>query len=60
MDATRRGTVAGSLGWLIVWLVFAGIAVAAILYFALVFVPGERATAIEVWRGRLSAMADDR
>lgn len=48
------------MGWPMAWLVFASIAVAAALYFALVVVPGERAAAIEVWRGRLSAMVDDR
>ncbi len=59
-EAARRGTGGGSRRWLAAWLVFAGICVAAVLYFALVFVPGERAAAIEVWRGRLTAMADDR
>ena len=60
MRTVSGGKVGGSRRWLAAWLLFAGIAAAAILYFALVFVPGERAAAIELWRGRLSAMADDR
>jgi PAS domain S-box-containing protein len=54
------GKAGASVRWLAAWLVFAGIAVATIVYFALVLLPSERAAAIEQWRGRLSAMADDR
>jgi PAS domain S-box-containing protein len=46
--------------WVFVWLLFAAICVAAIWVFAAVVVPSEKATAIDLWRGRLSAMADDR
>ena len=60
VSVARRGIRAGDVRLLTAWLVLACIAVAVILYFGLVFVPGERAAAIDVWRGRLSAMADDR
>ena len=59
-EEARYGRAAGIGRWLAAWLVFAAITLAAILYFSLVFVPAERAAAIDLWRGRLSAMADDR
>jgi two-component system, cell cycle sensor histidine kinase and response regulator CckA len=46
--------------WVVAWLLFAVICAATISYFAGVFVPRERATTIDLWRGRLFAMADDR
>jgi PAS domain S-box-containing protein len=46
--------------WIGVWLLFAAICAAAVWYAVAVFVPHERSAAIELWRGRLSAMADDR
>jgi PAS domain S-box-containing protein len=46
--------------WVVVWLPLLAISAAAVWYVVAVFVPHERGAAIEVWRGRLSAMADDR
>jgi len=46
--------------WVVVWLPLLAISAAAVWYVVAVFVPHERSAAIEVWRGRLSAMADDR
>ncbi|MGD1147839.1 MAG: hypothetical protein ABR961_07820, partial [Thermoanaerobaculaceae bacterium] len=46
--------------WTAAWLGFATISAATLAYFVAVYVPQERAGAIDLWRGRLSAMADDR
>ncbi len=61
VNGTRRdGRRAARRRWAIAWLGFSAVCVAAVWYFLAVFVPHERALAVEVWRGRLSAMADDR
>ncbi len=46
--------------WTAAWLGFAVISAATLAYFVAIYMPQERAGAIDVWRGRLSAMADDR
>jgi PAS domain S-box-containing protein len=46
--------------WTTAWVGFAAISGATLAYFVAIYVPHERAGAIDVWRGRLSAMADDR
>jgi PAS domain S-box-containing protein len=61
VNGTRRDRGrAARRWWVVAWLLFAAICAAAVWYFAAVFIPHERAAAIELWRGRLSAMADDR
>ena len=46
--------------WTAAWVGFAAISAATLAYFFAVYVPQERAGSIDVWRGRLSAIADDR
>ncbi len=58
--ARRDRSGAARRWWVVAWLLYAVICGAAIWSFAAVFVPQERAETIELWRERLSTMADDR